>query len=287
MTRRLLAGAVALAFGLSLTAANADQALYSATVKKVASLAGHWPFEKNYADASGNGNDGKVADEGGITWVDGVKGGTAVNINSKANNKSFVDIPAPIGSVFDSPKGSAVVWTKLNPVAGWQAIAERDNLWYLETENNAAEWKDNAVVWRIYDAVAVGGGGSGQVRDNAAITVKDGEWVCIGWTYDGAKLVGYVNGKNVISKDYAGGLPPTAGTPVDVPAGKGPNYNLSVGTWQQRDDWMDGAVDDFAYFTDALSDAQMSDLYNAMLAVPAAVEPSGKLSTMWGSVKSR
>jgi len=279
--------AILLFFAFGLTAANADQALYSASVKRIASLAGHWPFEGNYKDASGNGNDGKVADEGGITWVDGVKGGKAVGINSKKVNKSFVDIPAPIGSIFDKPKGTALVWVKLNPVDGWQAIIERDNLWYLETENNAAEWKDNAVVWRIYDAVAVGGGGSGQVRDNANITVKDGEWVQLGWTYDGAVLTGYVNGKAVITKEYAGGLPPTAATPPVPPAGKGPNYNLSVGAWQQRDDWMDGSVDDFVYFTDALTAAQISDLYNAMLAAPAAVEPTGKLTTMWGAVKSR
>ena len=287
MTRKLLTTAIALTFGLALTAANADQALYSSVAKGIASLAGHWPFEGNYKDASGNGNDGKVADEAGIGWTDGVKGGMAVTINSKKVNQSFVDIPAPVGSIFDTPKGTALVWTKLNPVAGWQAILERDNLWYLETENNATDWKDNAIVWRIYDAVAVGGGGTGQMRDNANIAVKDGEWVHVGWTYDGANFTGYLNGKNVITMAYAGGLPPTAGTPAVVPAGKGPNYNFSVGTWQQRDDWMDGAVDDFVYFTDALSAAQISDLYNSMLAVPAAVEPVGKLTTMWGSVKSR
>lgn len=283
---RRITFAVALLLG-SVMKAQADQVLYSSSVRKFASLAGHWPFERSYKDASGNGNDGKVADESAIGWVEGVKGGTAIAINSKKVNRSFVDIPAPIGSIFDKPKGTALVWVKLNPVEGWQAIVERSNLWYLETESNPAQWKDNAVVWRIYDAVAVGGGGTGQIRDNAKITVKDGEWVHLGWTYDGALFTGYVNGKAVITKEYVGGLPPTARTPLIPPADKGPTYNLSVGAWQQRDDWLDGAVDDFVYFTDALSSADIEGLYNAMLAAPAAVNPQGKLTTLWGAVKSR
>jgi len=283
-SRHAMALAAALGFAFTM-AASADQAFLTATTKSMPGLVGHWTFEGDYRDVSGNGHDGKVADPAGITWVAGVKGGKAVMIDSKTVNKSFIDIPAPIGSKFDGPKATAVAWVKLAPVDGWQAILERNNLWYLETENHATDWKENAVVWRIYDAVAVGGGGSGQVRDNAKIVIKNDKWHQLGWTYDGAVMKCYVDGAMVISKEYAGGLPPTAATPATPPAGKGTNYNLSVGTWQQRDDWFKGAVDDFSYFTAVLTDAQIKSLYESMLAAPAAVEPAGKLATMWGATK--
>jgi hypothetical protein len=167
----------------------------------------------------------------------------------------------------------------------WQAVAERNNFWYIETEMKPAEWKGNAVVYRIYDPKAPGGGGSGQLRDNANVTIEDEKWSQLAWTYDGAVLKGYLNGKQVLSKDYTGGLGPVAETPQTPPADKGQNYNFSLGTWQQRDDWFHGAIDDFAYFKDVLSETQIKELYEAMLAAPTAVTPQGKLATMWGAVK--
>jgi hypothetical protein len=270
------------------SAAMADQAGLSAKVKTIPSLIAHLPLEGDYRDASGNGNDGKeVGDPTAFGWTDGVNGGKALTIDSAKFIGSFIDIPAPIGSVFDTPQATAIVWVKLSPRDGdyWQAIAERNNFWYIETEMKPAEWKGNAVVYRIYDPKAPGGGGSDQLRDNANVTIEDEKWSQLAWTYDGAVLKGYLNGKQVLSKDYTGGLGPTADTPETPPAGKGKNYNFSLGTWQQRDDWFRGAIDDFAYFKDVLSETQIKELYEAMLAAPTAVTPQGKLATMWGAVK--
>jgi hypothetical protein len=286
--QRLCGAAIALGLGL-VGSVRADQALLTAKVKTIQSLILHLPLEGDLTDRSGNGFDGKaVGDAKAIGWTDGVKGGKAVTIDSAQFAGSFVDIPAAIGSKADVAKATAVIWTKLTGRGGdfWQAVAERDNFWYIETETKPAEWKSNALVLRIYDAKAPGGGGSGQLRDNAAVVLDDDKWYQVAWTYDGAVFKGYLNGKQVLSKDYAGGLPPTADTPKDPPAGKGPNYNFSLGAWQQRDDWFRGAIDDFAYFGEALSAAQIQELYDAMLAVAAAVEPGGKLSTMWGAVKA-
>ncbi|MBM3213119.1 LamG domain-containing protein, partial [Candidatus Poribacteria bacterium] len=142
-----------------------------------------------------------------------------------------------------------------------------------------------AVVFRIYDPVAVGGGGSDQLRDNANVTMENDKWYQLAFTYDGKVLVGFVNGKKVLSKDYAGGLGPVANTPDPPPAGKGKNYNLSLGTWQQRDDWFKGAIDDFSYYKSVLTEAQIKQLYDAMLSEASAVKPESKLSNTWGDAK--
>ena len=209
-------------------------------------------------------------------------------IDSAKFNGSFLDFKAPKGSAFDTPTATAIVWVKLSARDGnhWQAIAERNNLWYIETESKPAEWKGSAVVFRIYDPVAVGGGGSDQLRDNVNVTMENDKWYQLAFTYDGKALKGFVNGKQVLSKDYAGGLGPVANTPNPPPAGKGTNYNLSLGTWQQRDDWFKGAIDDFSYFKAALTEAQIKQLYDAMLAEPSAVNPDSKLTNTWGDIKN-
>jgi len=286
--------AVVLGFGLLVSSvAIADQAaliraLDKSNAKWGATILGYWPLEGDYKDTSGYGRDGKaVGDPGAFGWTDGVKGGKAVTIDSAKFNGSFFDVSAPVGSPFDTPNATAIVWVKLSPREGdyWQAIAERDNLWYIETEVKAAGWKGNSVVFRIYDPKAPGGGGSGQLRDDVNVLIEDDKWYQIAWTYDGAVLKGFVNGKQVLSKDYAGGLGPTADTPKDPPAGKGANYNFSLGTWQQRDDWFKGAIDDFVYFKGVLSEAQIKELYDIMLAAPTAVASEDKIATVWGAVK--
>lgn len=267
----------------------ADQAALTKLTKTMTGLIAHYPLENDYKDAGGKGLDGKAAgDPAAIVWANGVNGGKAAVINSAKTNTSFVDIPAAVGSPFDTATATAIIWTKLSARDGdyWQAVCERDNLWYLETEAKPASWKGNSVVWRIYDPVAVGGGGSDQMRDNANILIENDKWYQLAWTYDGKVLKGFVNGKQVITKDYAGGLGPVANTPKPPPAGKGANYNLSLGTWQQRDDWFFGAIDDFSYYSSVLTEAQIKSLYDAMLLAASPVSSLDKTAITWGSVKT-
>jgi hypothetical protein len=267
----------------------ADQVALTKSTKSMPGLLAHWPLEGNYQDASGNGRNGSaIGDQASFGWVAGVKGGKAVSIDSAKFNGTFADFPAPKGSPFDTPTATAIVWVKLSARDGdyWQAIAERSNLWYIETEAKPASWKGNAVVFRIYDPVAVGGGGSDQLRDNVNVTMENDKWYQIAFTYDGKVLIGFVNGKKVLSKDYAGGLGPVANTPDPPPAGKGKNYNLSLGIWQQKDDWFKGAIDDFSYYKSVLTEAQIKQLYDVMLSESSAVKSEGKLATTWGDAKN-
>ncbi len=277
-----------LILGLILIAsfAIADQSAVTKLIKSMSGAIAYYDLEGDYKDALGKGPAGQeVGEKAAFGWTDGVNGGKAVTINSAQYVGSFIDIPAPIGSIFDTPNASVVIWVKLFPKDGWQAICERSNIWYLETEAKPAEWSDNAVVWRIYDPVAVGGGGPGQMRDNANVAIKNDQWYQIAWTFDGAVFKGFVNGEEKIKRDYVVKLGPIAGTPDPPPAGKGKNYNLSLGTWQQRDDWFNGAIDDFAYFETALPNEQIKALYDAMMASPSSVKADGKLTITWGEIK--
>lgn len=275
-----------LVLGLIASFAMADQTAVTKMIKSMPGAIAYYDLEGDYKDALGKAPAGQeVGDKSAFGWISGVNGGKAVTINSAQYVGSFIDIPAPIGSIFDTPKISVIVWVKLFPKDGWQAICERSNIWYLETEAKPAEWKDNAVVWRIYDPVAVGGGGPGQVRDNANVAIKNDQWYQLAFTFDGSVIKCYVNGEEKIKRDYVVQLGPIAGTPDPPPAGKGKNYNLSLGTWQQRDDWFNGAIDDFAYFGTVLSAEQIKALYDAMLASPSPVKAEGKLTVTWGEIK--
>ncbi|MGB9596643.1 MAG: hypothetical protein ACPL7B_10225, partial [Candidatus Poribacteria bacterium] len=81
-------------------------------------------------------------------------------------------------------------------------------------------------------------------------------------------------------------LGPTANTPNPPPAGKGKNYNFSLGTWQQRDDWFFGAIDDFSYFSSVLTEAQIKALYDAMLTSASPVSSVDKTAVTWGTIKT-
>ncbi|MBM3214644.1 LamG domain-containing protein [Candidatus Poribacteria bacterium] len=284
--KRIAVALVALSVAIG---AHADQAAVTKKLGEFKDLVGYWTLDGNLQDSSGNAHHGKIqGDPAAFTWVEGVNGGKALHADTARFVGSYIDIAAPIGSKFDSPKASCVVWATLEPRAGnyWHSIVERNNLWYVETETKPAEWKDNAVVVRLYDVVAVGGGGSGQIRDNTNVTVKDGVWAQYGWSYDGSKIRVYLNGTKVLEAAYAGGLGPTKDTPKAPPADKGKNYNLSIATWQQRDDWFKGAIDAFAYITDVLTDADFKALNDAMNA-PLAVEPKGKAAAAWGGLKQQ
>jgi len=289
MKLRLLAILV-ICIGMVSSFAFADQSALTTLTKSMPGLIAHYPLDGDLKDDGGKGIDGtQVGDANAFGWTDGVNGGKAITIDSAQFNGSFVDIPAAIGSPFDSVTATCIVWVKLTPRTGdyWQAISERDNLWYLETEVQTANWNGNAVVWRIYDPVAVGGGGAGQMRDNANIALDNGTWYQVGWTFDGKTMNGFINGKQVISKDFPEGLGPVADTPNPPPAGKGANYDFSLGTWQQRDDWFTGAIDDFVYFSSVLTEAQITSLYGAMMTSASPVSVKDKATTVWGAVKAR
>jgi hypothetical protein len=268
---RMLLASTALLVAVSVSGARADQAAFSAKVKASSGLLGYWPFEGNYKDESGKGNDAAASgDLAKITFCPGVKGGQAVQFDNKtrAVPGQFLSVKAPIGSIFDTPNMSVLVWANIDSTPAddiWDNLIDRSTLWYLETR-----WHDPGdgnlkieYVGRIYDPANPGSAGTDRIyAGDVDIYVKPQEWHMYGMTYDGKVAITYLDGKEINRREYDGGVGPTAETPTDPPQG---NYDINWGAWEKRDDWTTGCVDDSAIFSRALSAEEVKALYDAMM----------------------
>jgi hypothetical protein len=276
--------ALSLLAATPLTSARADSIAFHDQVLKTDGLVAYWPFEDSLADLGPNKLDGKVkGDAAAVTFGPGINGGRALHITNPITNpatgSNYVEVPAPIGSVFDQPKFSVVTFAQLDktadPTSGdWNDVMERNSLWYLSFEpvDALAGAPGSRFVVRIYDPADPTNGGTPQIKDDAYFT-RTGVWHAYAFTYDGATVVMYMDGKQVLTQDYAGGVGPTADTPTDPSAIPHGNYNIDFGVWQQHGDWFDGSIDDSAYFKRVLTADEIKALYDAMMA-PAATAPA-------------
>jgi hypothetical protein len=270
-THRALWTAAAM-LALTASIAHADQAAFATKAKALSGLIGYWAFEGNYDDSSGKGNTARaVGDTSLISYCPGVKGGQGVQFQNNTNEKkTFVTVPAPVGSVFDVPQTTVLAWANVASQAEdahWDNIFDRTSLWYIETQ-----WQDPGdgtllldLVNRIYDPENPNNGGTGQVRTLLADTplgLKRNEWHLVGFTYDGKVIISYVDGKEITHLDYEGGIGPTSATPTDPPKG---NYDLNWGLWDQVEDALNGCVDDTVIYSRALSADEVKSLFDAMM----------------------
>jgi hypothetical protein len=259
---------------LSAAGARADQAAFSAIAKSTNGLIGYWSFEGNYEDQSGMGNHAKAfGDLSLIKPCPGVKGGQGVEMNNEPEAGQFLSVPAPIGSVYDTPQQTVLVWAKstgAQNVGEWENVLDRASIWYIDTiYSDVAGDTLLDVVARIYTPSTPAGGGSGQVRSSAATTplfIAPGAWSFFGFTYDGKVVTTYVDGKVVRQVDYTGGLGPTAETPAEAPTG---NYDLFWGAWRGESDHHHGCVDDTVIYNRALTPDEVKALYDEMMKDPA------------------
>ena len=270
MHRTLLAFATSLVI-LSTPAVRADQAAFAAKVKADTALLGYWSFEGNYDDQSGHGNPAKAfGDTSLIKPCPGVKGGQGVEFDNTTAEGQFLAVKAPIGSIFDVPKLSVFVWAKVNSTAvlgHWDDVLDRSSLWYMNTQ-----WQYRAdgnlglaYVARIYDPAnpESGTNDSDQLQSSIAAQFLNGnEWHMYGFTYDGQVMITYIDDKASVRRIYSGGVGPTAATPTDAPHGQ---YDINWGAFTQLNTFMNGCVDDTAYFGRALGPEEVKALYDAMM----------------------
>jgi hypothetical protein len=252
---------------LSITPARADQAAFTTAIKATSGLIGYWPFEGDHKNQAGSGYNARTEGASSlITPCEGVKGGKGVRIDNSAAGGQYLEVETPIGSSFDTRNSTVVVWARVTapPQKGiWQMLVERNGLWYLALEGMGdREGRPGYdFVTRIYDSANPGMNGTEQVRDEK-VYLRPGEWHMYAFTYDGAVMISYLDGKEVFRKPFKDGIGPTNETPRDAPYG---NYNLTWGAWQQRDDWFTGSFDDTALFNRALSAAEIRGLYDTMM----------------------
>jgi hypothetical protein len=226
------------------------------------SVVGLWVFDADgdMEDISGKGHDGAI--EGNVEWVAG-KFGLAVEVDGA----SAVIVEHADDMNLES--FSLLAWVNI-PVAptDWWTIAAKDG------------WPDrNYGIW-----LASGTGlahhsfTSGTAPDNNAINavtpVTPGEWYHVAATYDMSSSKLYINGE--LDAEAAFSVTPNV---TDVP--------FIVGRTDNGSYKLQGAVDELALFSVALSDADIETIMTGGLrATVAAVSPSAKLATTWAGIKS-
>ena len=210
-------------------------------------------------DSSENENDGVI--NVGTEWVDG-KFGKALHFD--------------VGDTISVPSSESLDVTDAMTIAVW---------FKLDNKGVAAEAlrKDGAYLFAITktaDGGPVDGAAQmllwsgGQWRPSWApgnTELEAGKWIHAAGTYDGAQVKLYIDGKLDASVDFAG--------KIDVSA-----QNFCIGTCSG--DQYEGAMDEIIIFNRALAEDEIRRLMRGY-GMFNPVSYSGKLSTMWASVKEQ
>ena len=121
----------------------------------------------------------------------------------------------------------------------------------------------------------VGGAWGRGIVTNALFDKNKWYHVCGVINNKDGKTRAYVDGKQVHEQAFAPG--DTPGKPIEIWVGGTPeNYQ-----------WIQGTIDEVAFFNVALTDDDINSLMKNGLGKAFSVEPSDKLATTWGGIKSK
>lgn len=227
-----------------------------------------WLFDEgegNIAeDSSGKGNNGTLIN--GPEWVDG-KSGSALSFDGSDDYVDCGNAPSlNLGSTI-----TAVAWVKLNSLSGKQTIISKaqSGAWGIEYSvttpqySNKFSWAPNI--------------NSGYRVIGANEDAEEGVWYHLAGTYDGAKVLFYINGiLQDDTIDIVGSITPTA---VQVEIGSNPPGVSNI---------FNGVIDEMAVFDVALGQADIQNIIDRGLKESiTAVDLSGKLTTTWADIKTQ
>ena len=204
------------------------------------------------ADASGNELKGTIKQGDWVKGkVDGAlsmpKGGT-------------VTIPIGKGTIRDQM--SYILWLQFTDTAGQQnyfSIWDQSSHRYVPYKDGGNTLRSWTNAWNV----------------SSGVTVKDGTWYHVANTYDGTTAKIYVNGEEKVSQAV-------------------PKFQLAD---QDQTAWLATDAghgfqsacikDEVGLFNEALSKQEIQDIMNnGILTTAYSVEPGGKLSLLWGGLKS-
>ena len=227
------------------------------------SLKLYFPFEEGAGkvaqDKSGNGNDGTL--EGDTKWIDG-KYGKAISLNGKDSG-----VTVPDSDSLDTPDEITVeAWIyPLSANVDYPEIVLKGYGTAFELcmlKDLSVDWEFNISGWKTINSGA------------GIISLK--KWLHAAGTYDGKSTKVYVNGTEMATASNGGAFGVN-----DAPVLVG--YRLRDMT--TPDMFFDGIIDEVAIYNRALTEKEIrTDMEQGVL--PAAVQPSGKLTTTWSRVKA-
>jgi hypothetical protein len=207
-------------------------------------LVGWWPFNGNANDDSGNGNNGTV-NGSSLTSDRFGNANNAYNFNGSSN---YIEVSSS-SSISVSTNYSISVWLNANI---WSFNAPID-------QHAVVSKIDNGDWYGGYE-IRTGGGGyimhSGNIGSNFDIgkgNYSTNNWNNVTVTYDGNYVRSFINGILVDSIARSGAIQ-TSSIPLRFGRRGGAGY---------YNNWFSGKIDDVAIWNRALSQQEITSLYNA------------------------
>jgi hypothetical protein len=244
-------------------------------------VAGMWLFDEGSGDvagdSSGNGNEGTLT--GGTDWVEGP--GVDFRRALELDGSGYVTIPDS-DSLDMAETMSVTFWvrsdeTMVDMWADRQVVFGKHYLEYevgiymggqlhTYTSNLAGDYDEG-----ILASMA------GKLPDGDEDWLED-KWYHVAWTLDGTHEIAYVNG--VLLGEYD---KPNDGT-------DGGTHMLEIGRRGEGGLPLTGAVDDVGVFSVTLDEEDVVLIYERGLAAATGISPvelTGKLTAIWGELKTR
>ena len=239
--------------------ANEVQVLYNdgagfdpyATVTSLNDAEFYLPFDADANDASGNSNNGTLTNGASISTATKLLGAGSVEMDNDTGNQ-YVNLSAHIADVAGNTNGSIALWFRLNEknrnqglvtVGDFGNVSSRFRLAYFNTPDELNVSINNGSWVIAYETVTNG--------------FNTNTWYHLVLTQNGTASKLYINGEEAV---ITGGSNTNSGnwfasmTNLDT---------FRIGARAYSDDWfLDGFVDEFAYYDRALSPAEVYTLYN-------------------------
>lgn len=230
-----------------------------------------WLFDEGNGDvakdSSGNGHDGNLTN--GPKWVEG-KFGKALEFDGVDDYVDPGVFPITYNNAF-----TAMIWVYPTQLRFEQTIG-RGQSW---------DDQDGDIQLRIEDA-------QGHVKPHlwagswvvfqSAGAVKANEWSHLAMTFDGEKLLLYINGE-------LDAMSATAGAPGEDKGNDNPAF---IGCYLDQDGVATGShyvgiMDDICYMDEALEQEKIGEIMAKGMSNYLAIQPSGKLTATWGEIKDQ
>ena len=230
-------------------------------------IVGAWTFEegggKTIRDGSAFGNDGEV--KGAPKWVKGVFG-SALDFDGAQDH-----VIIPDSTSLDLNEMTVAAWVNLR--------AYPDDARIITKELGVVD------PWSIYTFLMSGAGESKlefrpvlnnqRQRVESVADIPLNQWTHIVATYDGEKVTLFINGE--IDKEQ-----PATG---EMLQNDEPLYLGASQFWDPR--FFDGLMDDAVLFNVPLSQEDIQQLMDTGISTTLAVSSAGKMTTIWGAVKTQ
>ena len=219
-------------------------------------------------DTSGNDNHGTI---NGAAWAGG-KFGAALSFDGEDD---FVDCGS--SELLRISTGSMAAWisTNVSDDSGLSAVTlpyDDGDAWDAPWRSlGLGSWRGSLRYWLAID---------GENAEMQPGDINTNQWYHLVATFDGTTRKAYLDGELKFEADTPGLI--TYGDPLPSLVIGDRNVNRAA-----SGERMNGLVDDVGVFNVALGDADVKDIMNNGLQGVVAVEPSGKLATIWATVKDQ